>query len=320
MEKVSVLVPIYNAEKYIGRCIESILNQTYKELEIVLIEDGSKDNSLNIIKEYGKKDKRIKIIPIENNGVADARNKAVENATGEYLTFVDSDDYIEKDYIETLYNNLQKYKADIAVCNCTNIIEETNKQSYKSFGITEVKQYNNLEAVESLFYYNYFRHSPCGKLYKKKVWDNIRFPLGKNYEDLAILYKLFLNSEKVIYIPEQKYNYVIRQGSIVHNEIRKSDVEAIIEYSQDILDDITKNYPKLIPAAEYLVAYLSLTLWRKIPKGKYKEYNNVVNANIKKYRKSIISNKKVNKKQKYLFILSYLGRGCYRTIISILKK
>ncbi len=320
MEKVSVLVPIYNAEKYIQRCLDSIINQTYENIEIILIEDGSKDNSLKIIKEYKKKDKRIKIFPIENNGVADARNKAVENATGEFLTFVDSDDFIEKDYIETLYTNLKKYNADIAVCNCINIIEETGEKSHKSFGINTVKEYNKIEAVESLFYYNFLRHSPWGKLYKKEVWNNIRFPLGKNYEDLAILYKLFLNSNKVIYIPEEKYNYIIRQGSIVHNEIRKSDIEAIIEYSQKILEDITKNYPKLIPAAEYLIGYLSLSLWRKIPNGKYKEYDEIIKKNIKKYRHTVLKNDKVNRKQKALFLLSYLGKPCYKFIISTIKK
>ena len=108
MEKISVLVPIYNAEKYIEKCLDSIVNQTYENIEIVLIEDGSTDNSLEIIKEYSKQDKRIKIISIKNNGVADARNKALENATGDYVTFVDSDDYVEKDYVETLYTNLKK--------------------------------------------------------------------------------------------------------------------------------------------------------------------------------------------------------------------
>ena len=319
MEKVSVLVPIYNSEKYIKRCLESIINQTYKNLEILLIEDGSEDNSYNIIKKYQEKDDRIKIYQIVNNGVADARNKAVENSTGEYITFVDSDDYIEKDYIETLYSNLKKYNSDIAVCNCYNIIEETNIKTYKTFGIDKVQEYTNFQAVENLFYYLFLRHSPWGKLYKKEVWNNIIFPIGKNYEDLAILYKLFLNSNKIIYIPEEKYNYVIRKGSIVHNEIRKSDIEAILEYTKAILEDIKKNYPNLTPSAEYLTGYLSLVLWRKIPEGKYKEYLKNVEDNIKKYRWKIIKNKKVNKKQKLLFILSYFGRNIYSFVITLIK-
>ena len=319
-EKISVLVPIYNAEKYIKRCIDSIINQSYKNIEVILIEDGSTDNSYNIIKEYQEKDDRIKIFSIENNGVADARNKAVDNSTGDYITFVDSDDYIEEDYIETLYTNLKKYNSDIAVCNCFNVIEETGKKDYKTFGISEVKEYTNEEAVKNLFYYNFLRHSPWGKLYKKEVWNNIRFPLGKNYEDLAILYKLFLNSKKVIYIPKEKYNYTIRKGSIVHNEIRKTDVEAIIEYSQKILDDITKNYKNLISAAEYLLFDEELHLWYRIPyKKEYKKYLKTINSNIKKYRMKIIKDKMVNKKYKVLYMISFLGRSCYKTVLTIYK-
>lgn len=320
MKKISILVPIYNAEEYIEKCLESIINQTYKNIEIVLVEDGSTDNSMQIIKKYEKQDNRIKIISIKNNGVADARNKAIENATGEYLTFVDSDDYIEKDYVETLYTNLKKYEADIAVCNCYNIIEKTANKTYKTFKINKVQEFNNIEAVENLFYYNFFRHSPWGKLYKKDLWNNIKFPVGKNYEDLATIYKLFLKSKKVIYIPKEKYNYLIRQGSIVHNEMKKEDVEAILEYTQKILKDITQNYPTLIPAAEYLVTYLNLSLWKKVPAGKYKEYDQIIKNNIKKYRISIIKNKKVNKKPKYMMILSFLGRRIYRPIIVRVKK
>lgn len=320
MEKISVLVPIYNAEKYIEKCLDSIVNQTYENIEIVLIEDGSTDNSLEIIKEYSKQDKRIKIISIKNNGVADARNKALENATGNYVTFVDSDDYVEKDYVETLYTNLKKYEADIAVCNCYNIIEKTGSKNFKTFGINKVKEYNNIEAVENLFYYNFFRHSPWGKLYKKNLWNNIKFPVGKNYEDLATIYKLFLKSKNVIYIPKEKYNYLIRQGSIVHNEMKKEDVEAILEYTQKILQDITQNYPTLIPSAEYMVTYLNLSLWKKVPVGKYKEYDKTIKNNIKKYRISIIKNKKVNKKPKCMMLLSFLGRRIYRPIILRVKK
>lgn len=321
MEKISVLVPIYNSEKYLNRCIESILNQTYANIEIVLIDDESTDNSYNIIKNYETIDERVKVIQIKNNGVADARNKAIDNATGKYITFVDSDDYIEKDYIETLYNNLIKYNADISVCNCINKIEESGKEIYKDFGINSIKEYSSEEAVESLFYYNFLRHSPWGKLYKREVWNNIRFPIGKNYEDLAILYKTFLNANKIIYIPEEKYNYIIRKGSIVHNDIRKSDIEAIIEYCQDILGDITCNYPSLKNAAEFLLADHELHLWYRIPdKKEYKEYIKIAVINVKKYRISILKNKKVSKKNKILFLLSYLGRKPYRKIIEVKKK
>lgn len=321
MEKISILVPVYNAEKYIEKCIKSIINQTYKNIEIVLIDDESKDDSLKIMRKMQKQDERIKIVSIENKGVADARNKALENATGTFVTFVDSDDTIEKDYLEILYNNLKKYDADIAVINCKNIIEETGAILHKDFGIKQIKEYTSTEAVKDLFYYNFLRHSPWGKLYKKNVWDNLKFPLGKNYEDLAIIYKTFLNANKIIYIPEEKYNYLIRKGSIVHNEIRITDVQAIIEYCKMILEDINKNYPNLRKAAEFLLVDHELYLWYRIPsKEEYLEYLNIAKVNVKKYRKNVLKDKNVSKKHKVAIILSYFGRRIYKKAIEINKK
>ncbi len=321
MEKISVLVPIYNQEKYLRRCIESIINQTYTNLEIILIDDGSEDKSYEIIEEYTNKDKRIKGLKIKNNGVADARNKAIDNVTGEYFSFIDSDDFVAEDYIETLYNNLKKYGADIAICNCMNITENTNNVIHKDFGIKEIKEYSNIEAVESLFYYNFLRHSPWGKLYNTKLWKNIRFPIGKNYEDLATIYKIFLNAKKIIYIPEEKYNYIIRNGSIIHSEIRQKDIEAILEYSEDILNYIGKNYKELLPAAEYLLADHELHLWYRVNKNKQNtEYLNIATENVKKYRKGVLKNPKVTRKSKVLFLVSYLGRRIYKTFVTLYKK
>ena len=321
MEKISVLVPVYNAEKYIEKCIKSIINQTYKDIEIVLIDDESKDNSLNIMKNLQKQDNRIKIVSVENKGVADARNSAIENATGKLLTFVDSDDTIDEDYLEIMYNNLKKYDADIAVINCKNIIEETGAILHKDFGIKQIKEYTSTEAVKDLFYYNFLRHSPWRKLYKRNVWNNIKFPLGKNYEDLAIIYKTFLNANKIIYIPEEKYNYLIRKGSIVHNEIRKTDAQAIIEYCSKILEDVNKNYPELTKAAEFLLVDHELYLWYRIPDNKeYKEYLKIAKANVKKYRKNVLKDKNVSKKHKIAIILSYFGRNIYKKAIEINKK
>lgn len=321
MEKISVLIPVYNSEQHIERCIKSIENQTYSDIEIVIVNDGSTDKTQDIIQKIAQKDDRIKLINIENQGVANARNVALSNATGEYITFVDSDDYIEDDYVQTLYDNLKKYDADIAVCNCINYIQETKEQIHKDFGIKQVKEYNSKEAVQSLFYYNFLRHSPWGKLYKKNLWNNLTFPVGRNYEDLAIIYKTFLSAKKIIYIPEEKYIYVTRKESIVHGKVKESDIQAIIMYCKGILEDITKNYIELIPAAEYLLASHELHLWYKIPnKKEYKNYINIVVKDVKKYRKSIIKNPKVSKKKKLLFILSYLGRNIYKIILTLSKK
>ena len=202
--------------------------------------------------------------------------------------------------------------------NCINYIEETKEEKHKDFGIKNIKEYDSIGAVQDLFYYNFLRHSPWGKLYKKEVWNNLTFPVGRNYEDLAIIYKTFLSANKIIYIPKEEYNYVTRKGSIVHSEISEENIQAIIMYCNNILKDITDNYPDIIPSAEYLLASHELHLWYKIPnKKEHKKYIQIITKDVKKYRKGIIKNPKVNKKKKILFVLSYLGRNIYKFVLKL---
>ena len=320
-EKISVLVPVYNSEKYIGKCIQSILNQSYKNIELVIVNDGSTDNTHDIIEEYKNKDSRIVAIHTENRGVSYARNTCLDNASGDFIAFVDSDDYIDEDYLEILYKALKEQDADISMCNCKLVEEDTNKSFVKTFGINKVLVMNNEEAVENLFYYNYMRHSPWEKLYKKELFKNYRYKVDRQYEDLELTYKLFLESKKIVYIPESKYNYLLRKGSIIHSKIKKSNIEAILIYTEEILENIKQNHKNIEKSAEFLVAKHSLSLWYKVPnKKENKEYLKKATSNIKKYRKGILRNSKVNKKSKILFYISYLGRIPYKIATKIIKK
>ena len=316
-EKISVLVPVYNAEEHIPKCIESILNQTYKNIELIIVNDGSSDKSYDIIEEYKNKDDRIIAIHTENKGVSHARNTALDNAKGSFVTFVDSDDYIDEDYIDLLYETLKKEDADISMCNCK-LVEENNKTHIKTFGIDNKIVMTNEEAVENLFYYNYMRHSPWGKLYKKEIFEGYRYKIGRQYEDLELTYKLFLKAKKLVYVPDCKYNYLLRKGSIVHSNIKESNIEAILIYTEQILEDIKNNHKSIEKSAEFLVARHSLSLWCKVPnKKEYKKYLRKATQNIKKYRKRILKDDKVNRKSKILFYLSYLGRVPYKIINKI---
>lgn len=319
-EKISVLVPVYNAEKYLEKCIESILNQTYKNIEVIIVNDGSYDKSYDIIEKLKNKDSRIIAIHTENKGVSHARNVALDNAKGNFLTFVDSDDFIDEDYLDLLYKTLKKEDASISTCNCK-LIDEANKESIKNFGINKNLVMNGEEATENLFYYHYMRHSSWGKLYKKELFDNLRYVENKNYEDLGLTCKTFLKSNKVVYIPSGKYNYLLRKGSLIHRKANELDVKTVLDYLDEILDYINQNHKKIKKSAEFLVASQSLNLWYKIPnKKEYKKYLKRATNNIKKYRKQILKDDKVNKKSKTLFYLSYLGRVPYKILIKIKKK
>lgn len=308
MGKISVLVPVYNSEKYLRKCVDSILKQTYENIELILVNDGSTDSSYEIMENYKEKDERVKAIHIDNKGVANARNVLLDNATGVYYTYVDSDDWIEPDYLQELYNQIVKENADICVGNCVQYIENTNEYKHKDFGIHKNCVYNKYEAVEELMYHNFLRHSPWGKLYKKEVFDGMRFPLGYHYEDLALIYKLFLKAEKIVYTPIEKYNYMVREGSIVHRKLKEEDINAILNYSEEIISVLEKEAPEILNCGKYSLLMHSVKILSNMKLKQDKEYVDRIMNIFKKYRKVVIQDKKANKKYKVFFIISYFGR------------
>lgn len=216
---ISIIVPIYNMEKYLDKCINSIINQTYKNIEIILVDDGSTDKSSKIINKYKKLDKRIKAYYKKNGGLSDARNYGIDKATGEYIGFIDSDDYIEKNMYETLYNNIIKYNADISVVGFNVVYESSDINRVKYQEVTDkLEIYNRKEAFDLLFDANKFGNFAWNKLYKKELFKNIKYPLGKKMEDLGTTYKLVEISNKIVYEPLKLYNYFQRSGSIMNNK------------------------------------------------------------------------------------------------------
>lgn len=213
---ISVIVPIYNVEKYLRKCIDSIINQTYKNLEIILIDDGSTDNSSSICDEYKKKDNRIVVIHKTNGGLSSARNKGLDISNGELISFVDSDDYIESNMLECLKANMDKYSSDISVCDFY-YVKNGNKRKSK----TEFKKKEYVSSDKDKFNNIQNEYGPItvyvwNKLFKKEVFNNIRFPEGKIYEDSFVICELLDYSKKVSYILKPLYYYVYRKDSITN--------------------------------------------------------------------------------------------------------
>ena len=230
---ISVVIPVYNTEKYLPRCIESVLAQTYRDLDVILVDDGSPDNSGKICDEYAEKDGRVRVFHKENGGVSSARNHGLEKArekSSEYIGFIDSDDWIEPEMYEKLLNVLIETNADIAACcEKTEFTKEDNRQEIKagrrqSGECLEPTVYNRDEAVRALLKLDIstFVHD---KLYKAHLFTGIAFPEGKVYEDLATVYKLILASERTVVLWEILYHYVRNPGSITHNKSMKSLVD-----------------------------------------------------------------------------------------------
>lgn len=299
---ITVVVPIYNVEKYIHRCIDSIINQTYKDLEIILIDDDSPDNCPKICDEYVKKDDRIRVIHKKNGGLSDARNTGIKNAHGKYITFIDSDDWIPKDSIRILYEYLLKNDADIA----SGFLKETyiyeDDVDYTNLICTS---YDKKAALECLFYLHNFSNSASGKLYKTQLFNDIRYPKGKLYEDLGTTYKIFAKANKCISIDKIVYYYFQNEYSIVHSKFSQRRYDALI-FANEALDYINNNFPDIINSAYYRIFYECLSIINDMPYF-YRDKNKIFKL-IRKYRKIVIKDEKLYKKQKNLCFASLFGQ------------
>lgn len=206
---ISIIVPIYKVEPYLRHCLESIIYQTYKDIEILLIDDGSPDNCGNICEEYALKDKRIRVFHTENRGLSAARNLGIKESRGEFIGFVDSDDWIELDMYETLLNKAIEYSADICECNFwfgTNIT--------KYIDLDEAV-YRGTDSLEALFN-NKICHVAWNKIYKKELFETVSFPEGRNIEDISIMHLIIDQATTVVVMDDKKYHYRQRTDSIKH--------------------------------------------------------------------------------------------------------
>lgn len=212
---ISIIVPVYNVEEYLKQCLDSILGQTYRNWELILVNDGSTDSSGLICQEYAEKDARFRYFEKENGGQSEARNYGIEQAQGEYLTFVDSDDWVTETYIEELYSKLRHYNADISITNYF-IFQESNATFYKHVFEPWEKDYDSKYLLEHYFEIqegDFFLSTVWGKLYKKSLFEWLRFPKGMTSEDAALVYKIYDLAEKIVYFHKDSYCYRQREGS-----------------------------------------------------------------------------------------------------------
>lgn len=209
--KISIIVPVYKVEPYLRKCLDSILDQTYQNLEILLVDDGSPDNCPAICDEYAARDPRVQVIHQENGGLSAARNAALKLATGEYLGFVDSDDWIEPEMFETLLRALQTTRSDIAVCGRY----EENKDRQTACVCPEAQVLDREQALGLLLQNDKVQNLVWDKLYRRELFQDIWFPEGKTFEDMAVMHWLFLRARQVAFVPKAMYHYLQRADSIV---------------------------------------------------------------------------------------------------------
>lgn len=232
-DKISVIVPVYKVEPYLARCIESIQKQTYFNLEIILVDDGSPDNCGNLCDEYAAKDNRICVIHKKNGGLSDARNAGIESASGSYLCFADSDDWLDRDMIALLYKLCIEKNADISECSFRNIYSGYIQE--ETACTAQLIEGNHIFALKKMLEWKYFKPVAWNKLYKRSVIGDIRYPVGKLHEDEYTTYKIFYNAKKSVYIDVSKYNYdKTRTDSITGSEFKEDNLDACWAFRERI--------------------------------------------------------------------------------------
>ncbi len=244
-ELISVIIPVYKVEKYLRKCLDSIINQTYKNLEIILVDDGSPDACPQICDEYEKNDDRIKVIHKENGGLSSARNAGLDKCTGEYIAFIDSDDYVDKTYIEKLYKAAKDNNAQIAICSFF-YTDETGK-IWKGDKLDN-KVVSGDEKMDLVYFYlkNYIVVA-WGKIYHKSIWKNLRFPVGRIAEDLFVCDVTFINANAVCFIDEYLYFYLQRSDSIMGKIINKGSKQAL-----DVIEAYKERLNRLDSDSKYI--------------------------------------------------------------------
>lgn len=314
---ISVIVPVYMVEQYIVRCLESILSQTYRNIEIILIDDGSTDSSGSICDRYKRSDDRITVIHKTNEGLAEARNCGIDLCTGNYISFIDSDDFVSEFYIENLYKTIKSVDGDIAsswfkVFHVNDSLIEAKKVSQN-----DIVNIDKLEYFERMLYQDMgVETGAWGKLFKRELIKEIRFPKGKMYEDIPFIYRVVDKSSNIGLIPNVDYYYVQRETSIINQKFVPQKMDAIY-YTQEFRKYIYDKYPQISNAADCRLFSQACSVLFKGGKNEYTEYQKELWDIIKQLRKTILKDPKARKKAKYAALISYFGLGITRKIYSL---
>ena len=247
---VSVIVPVYNVEEYLARCVDSILSQTYRNLEVILVDDGAKDSSGAICDSYAQRDSRVKVVHKENGGLSSARNAGIDIARGEYLEFVDSDDWLEPDAVESMLHQAVVHQVELVLGGRWDVSARTGE---KKLGLCPSHQeiISGTEMVRRIFRWEICDSSACDKLFQKRLFRAIRCPHGKVVEDVPVMYKIVLDAGRVALLDKPVYNYFHRSGSISYTTLSEKNFH-FSEHTSVIYPYIQDNYPELRQEARYL--------------------------------------------------------------------
>ncbi|ELB11855.1 glycosyltransferase [Enterococcus faecium] len=259
MCEISIIVPVYKVEPYLRKCVDSILAQTFTDFEVILVDDGSPDNSGKICDEYASKDSRVRVIHKKNGGLSSARNAGIDVARGKYLGFVDSDDYIEKDMYELLYDNIVKEQADLSICGVYDLYANREPKILTP----QYMVLSKIEAMKMILEAKVVSVQAWNKLYKKEIFDTIRYPEGVITEDAAVILPVLDKTEKVVIDNQQKYYYFHRENSITSSRFGEKDLDTINVWKENEIW-IKERHPELSSVAHTRTCWAHFIVLDKI--------------------------------------------------------
>lgn len=305
-ELVSIIVPVYKVKEYLPKCVDSLLEQTYKNIEIILVDDGSPDVCGKICDDYAVKDNRVTVIHKENGGLSDARNIAIPKAYGEYIVFVDSDDWVSQYYVEHLYEAIKKDDVDLAFSWFENVYEGQDRKLEVKKELSDYECLDSQSCLKRLLYQDGVECCAWGKIYKKEIISGLRYPVGKLYEDIPVTYECIKRSSKIAVISNVDYYYVQRNASIQYQSFNPNKLDGVT-HCHDMLESVRKDFPDLVSAAECRYFSTVCNILFQINDDEYEKERQNLWMEVKKYRMSVLVNFEARIKARAAAAISYLG-------------
>lgn len=308
---ISVILPIYNIEAYLDKCMESVRNQTYSNLEIIMVDDGSTDSCGEVCDKYAGMDERIVVFHKKNGGLSDARNYGIERAGGEYITCIDPDDFVDSDYVAYLYGLAVRYGTKMSICQ--------HRVHYDNGSIRENgRQGEELipteRCLERMLYHDVIDTSAWAKLYHRSLFEQVRYPKGKIFEDIGTTYALMMQCDAIAVGYESKYSYIFHNNSIVNGVFKPAKLD-LLEMTDKMASDVGQRYPALGQAILRRRVYSRIsTLNQMLNAAGYEEERGAILSFIRKNRKSILRDPKAPKRDKLALILLSVSYPLYRLV------
>lgn len=318
---VSVVIPVYNVESYLHECVTSVAEQTYTNIEIILVDDGSTDNSGTLCDEFALSDSRICVFHKKNGGLSDARNYGIRRSHGSLISFIDSDDYVSSDYIMHLYQALVRGKTDIATTSiCIFHDGELPKQDKRNTAAFHV--YDACDALEDMLYMRHLEPNAFPKIYKRELFDTIQYPVGKLYEDIATTTKLIDKAGKIAYLDEKDYYYRIRPNSIQTASFNPKKLD-LLDQLNVVKTIVQAKYPSIINAYYSKEQSALFNLYMNIGPDDTKEMLGIADDlwnGIKKNRISVLKDREARLDARIASLLSFSGSSLCRYIYKLARK